>query len=182
MLRPTLWTKAISERMPVADWPALLADPRRELDWLEQYAALGFGLLGFAASVAPELGEAGITNVRFCQLDAVWAFREAMAPAAITELLTFFPDPWHKKRHHKRRLLNADFASLTADRVVQGGVWRIATDWPAYAEHIRECFAEVTDLWEGGESERWPGRPLTKFERRGLAEGRPITDFTFRRR
>lgn len=135
---------------------------------------------GVAAGLA-RAGEAGVTNLRFCQLDAVWALREAIAPDEIGELLTFFPDPWHKKRHHKRRLLSPGFARLAASRVRPGGTWRIATDWPDYAEHIEEAFGEVDTLWAGGPTERWPGRPVTKFERRGLAEGRPISDFTFRR-
>ncbi|MFZ2503383.1 MAG: tRNA (guanine-N7)-methyltransferase [Nocardioides sp.] len=127
-------------------------------------------------------GTAGVDNLRFCLLDAVWAFREAVPADGIAELLTFFPDPWHKKRHHKRRLITPAFARLAAERVRPGGTWRIATDWPAYADHIGEVFDEVAPLWAGGQTDRWEGRPLTKFERRGLAEGRPIADFTFTRR
>lgn len=135
---------------------------------------------GVAAGLA-RAGEAGVTNLRFCQLDAVWALREAIAPGQIAELVTFFPDPWHKKRHHKRRLITPDFARLAAGRVAPGGIWRIATDWPDYADHIAEALDQVSDLWVGGPSERWAGRPVTKFERRGLAEGRAIADFCFTR-
>lgn len=135
---------------------------------------------GVAATLA-RAAEAGVTNLRLCQLDAVWALREAFAPGEIGELLTFFPDPWHKARHHKRRLITAEFARLAADRVAADGQWRIATDWPDYADHIGEAMSAVAELWTGGPCPRWEDRPVTKFERRGLAEGRPITDFCFRR-
>ncbi|MFT4264486.1 MAG: tRNA (guanine(46)-N(7))-methyltransferase TrmB [Nocardioides sp.] len=122
-----------------------------------------------------------VTNVRLCTVDAAWSIRELFAPGSITELWTLFPDPWHKARHHKRRLVNQPFVHAAAERLAEGGTWRLATDWADYAEHIAAVMADEP-LLAGGAVERWAERPLTKFERRGLAEGRAIADFAYRRR
>ena len=132
------------------------------------------------ASTFLELEEAGVDNVRLLSVDAVWSVEHLLGPGSISELWTFFPDPWHKKRHHKRRLVNAEFAAVAASRLQPGGLWRLATDWPDYAEQIDEVLA-AEPLLEGGRTDRWDDRPLTKFERRGVAEGRPIADFCYRR-
>lgn len=137
-------------------------------------------LPGVADTLA-RLEAVGATNARVCTVDAAWALSELLAPGSITELWTLFPDPWHKKRHHKRRLVNQPFVSVASSRLVPGGVWRLATDWADYAEHIDEVMASEATL-EGGRVPRWAERPLTKFERRGLAEGRDIADFAYRRR
>jgi tRNA (guanine-N7-)-methyltransferase len=121
------------------------------------------------------------TNARLCTVDAAWSLTELFEPGSITELWTLFPDPWHKKRHHKRRLVNQPFIGAAASRLVAGGVWRLATDWADYADHIDDVMAAEPTL-TGGRVERWAERPLTKFERRGLAEGREIADFAYRRR
>ncbi|GAA1939286.1 tRNA (guanosine(46)-N7)-methyltransferase TrmB [Nocardioides marmoribigeumensis] len=123
------------------------------------------------------LEETGLTNVRLLALDAVWVLEHLLRPGELAELWTFFPDPWHKARHHKRRLVTPRVAALVADRLRPGGVWRIATDWPDYAEQVDEVLAGEPRL-VGGRTERWAERPVTKFERRGLAEGRPIADWT----
>lgn len=133
--------------------------------------------------VADTLGRAaaaGVTNLRVCTVDAVWAFEHLLGPGSIGELLTFFPDPWHKKRHHKRRLIGADFVALAASRLAEGALWRLATDAQEYADQILEVLDAEPTL-TGGIVDRWEGRPLTKFERRGLREGRTISDFTYRR-
>lgn len=122
----------------------------------------------------------GSTNVRLCTVDAAWSITELFAPGTVTELWTLFPDPWHKARHHKRRLVNQPFVGVAASRLVPGGLWRLATDWPDYTEHMLEVFATEPTL-EGGVSDRWSERPVTKFERRGLAEGRGSDDLTYRR-
>ncbi|UDY24234.1 tRNA (guanine(46)-N(7))-methyltransferase TrmB [Nocardioides sp. Kera G14] len=129
-----------------------------------------------------EAGSAGepLTNVRLCTVDAAWSITELFRPGSITELWTLFPDPWHKKRHHKRRLINQPFIGTAASRLVDGGTWRLATDWADYAEHIAEAMATEPTL-TGGAVARWDERPLTKFERRGLAEGREIADFAYTR-
>jgi tRNA (guanine-N7-)-methyltransferase len=126
------------------------------------------------------VGEAGATNVRFSSVDAVWTLEHLIEPDSISELWTFFPDPWHKKRHHKRRLVNAEHAAMVASRLVPGGLWRLATDWADYAEQMVEVLDAEPRL-EGGVVERWAERPVTKFERKGLAKDRVITDLAYRR-
>ncbi len=126
------------------------------------------------------LAEAGATNVRLLSIDAVWALEHLVAPGGLRELWTFFPDPWPKKRHHKRRLVTASFAALVASRLEPGGSWRLATDWPEYAEQMRAVLDAEPGL-AGGPVERWVDRPVTKFERKGIAAGRPIVDLAYRR-
>lgn len=133
--------------------------------------------------VAESLGrvaEAGADNVRFCSVDAVWTLEHLLAEGSISELWTFFPDPWHKTRHHKRRLVVPEYARLVATRLVPGGLWRLATDWADYAEQMAEVL-DAEPLLEGGVVERWAERPVTKFERKGIAKDRTITDLAYRR-
>jgi tRNA (guanine-N7-)-methyltransferase len=133
------------------------------------------------ASTFLHLEAAGATNVRVLAVDAVWCLEHLFGSDSLAGLWTFFPDPWHKKRHHKRRLVTPSFAALAASRLAPGAEWRLATDWPDYAEQLRAAL-DGEPLLEGGEVERWAERPMTKFERRGLAEGRPIADFCYHRR
>jgi tRNA (guanine-N7-)-methyltransferase len=126
------------------------------------------------------VAEAGAQNVRLCSVDAVWALEHLVVPAQVAELWTFFPDPWPKTRHHKRRLVDASFGRLAASRLTPGAMWRLATDWPDYADQIRHVLDSVPEL-EGGVVPRWEERPLTRFERKGLESGRPITDLAYRR-
>lgn len=132
------------------------------------------------ASTLARLAEAGADNVRLCTVDAVWSLEHLFGPGNIAELWTFFPDPWHKKRHHKRRLVTPGFAALAAGRLRPGGLWRLATDWEGYAEQMLEVLAGEPAL-EGGVVERWAERPVTKFERKGVNAGRTITDLEYRR-
>ncbi len=127
------------------------------------------------------VAEAGATNVRFCSVDAVWSVEHLVAPEGLAELWTFFPDPWHKKKHHKRRLVTPEFAALATSRLTPGAVWRLATDWADYAEQMVEVLDDEPGL-EGGVVPRWEERPVTKFERKGLAAGRSITDLMYVRR
>ncbi|MCL2612049.1 MAG: tRNA (guanosine(46)-N7)-methyltransferase TrmB [Nocardioidaceae bacterium] len=143
------------------------------------FLALEVWLPGVADGLA-RVGEAGLDNVRFCSVDAVWLFENRIAEASVRELWTFFPDPWHKKRHHKRRLVTPPHAHLLASRLVEGGTWRLATDWAEYAEQMAEVL-DAEPLLEGGRTERWDERPLTKFERKGIAVGRDIADLAYRR-
>jgi tRNA (guanine-N7-)-methyltransferase len=126
------------------------------------------------------LAEAGADNVRLCGVDAVWSLEHLLGPGSISELWTFFPDPWHKKKHHKRRLVDAGFARLVSSRLVPGGTWRLATDWADYAEQMVEVLDAEPGL-EGGVVERWAERPVTKFERKGVDVGREITDLLYRK-
>lgn len=130
------------------------------------------------ADTLGRLAAAGRTNVRMLSIDAVWLLRERFAPGSLQELWLMFPDPWHKARHNKRRIVQTGFADLVTDRLVDGGVWRLATDWEPYAEHMEEVLSEAPGL-SGGAVERWAERPLTKFERRGLAKERQITDLLY---
>ena len=126
------------------------------------------------------LAEAGADNVRLISVDAVWSLEHLIAPGSLAELWTFFPDPWPKSRHHKRRLVTPSFARLAASRLRPGGSWRLATDWAEYAEQMREVLDAEPGL-TGGVVERWQDRPVTKFERKGLAVGREITDLRYTR-
>jgi tRNA (guanine-N7-)-methyltransferase len=134
--------------------------------------------------VADGLGrvaEAGATNVRFCSVDAVWSMEHLVAEGSLAGLWSFFPDPWPKKRHHKRRLVNPGFAHLAATRLAPGATWRLATDWADYADQMRDVL-DAEPLLSGGVTARWGARPMTRFERKGLAAGRGITDLAYSRR
>jgi tRNA (guanine-N7-)-methyltransferase len=132
---------------------------------------------GVASSLA-EVAAAGASNVRFCSVDAVWMLEHAVAPDSLAGLWTFFPDPWPKQRHHKRRLVNARFTTLAASRLARRAEWRLATDWADYAEQMREVL-DAEPALTGGVVPRWTERPVTKFERKGLAAGRTITDLRY---
>lgn len=127
--------------------------------------------------------QADVSNVRLVSVDAVWSVQHLLAPDSVRELWTFFPDPWPKKRHHRRRLVTPEFAHQAATRLEPGGLWRLATDWAEYGEQMAEVL-DAEPLLENvhpGPAPRWPDRPLTRFERRGLDAGRSITDLTYRR-
>ncbi len=133
--------------------------------------------------VADGLGlvaEAGAENVRFCSVDAAWFLEHLVAEDSLAGLWTFFPDPWPKTRHHKRRLVTAAFAGTAARRLAPGAVWRLATDWADYAEQMRTVL-DAEPLLDGGPVERWSERPVTRFERKGRDAGRAITDLAYRR-
>jgi tRNA (guanine-N7-)-methyltransferase len=159
----------------VGEATAALAAARPEVDVL----ALEVWRPGVAEGLG-RVAAAGARNVRFCTVDAVWSLEHLIEPGSLHELWTFFPDPWHKKRHHKRRMVTPAFAALAASRLEPGGRWRLATDWAEYAEQMREVLDGEPRL-AGGVVERWAERPVTKFERKGLAVGRDITDLTYRR-
>ncbi len=159
----------------VGEATAALAAARPEVNVL----ALEVWQPGVAEGLG-RVGEAGATNVRFSSVDAVWTLEHLIAPDSISELWTFFPDPWHKTRHHKRRLVNPAYASMIASRLTPGGLWRLATDWADYAEQMIGVL-DAESLLEGGVVERWSERPVTKFERKGIAKDRVITDLTYRR-
>lgn len=135
------------------------------------------------ASTLGRLGREGVTNVRIVLVDGAQGLARLFDDGALTELWTFFADPWHKKRHHKRRLIQAAFAHVVAAKLAPGGLWRIATDWEDYAQWIRQeldghpAFRNV----HGGWAPRLAERPVTKYEARGLAAGRSIYDLTYRR-
>lgn len=119
---------------------------------------------------------AGVTNIRLAVANATEMLGTALEPTSVRELWTWFPDPWHKKRHTKRRLVTVPFTELVARVLEPGGTWRLATDWADYGEQMAEVI-EASPHVSGGPVERFEGRVLTKFERKGLDKGRVIHDF-----
>lgn len=125
-----------------------------------------------------------IGNVRVICADAREVLAANIPDASLDAVLVYFPDPWPKKRHHKRRLVQPDFAALVARKLKPGGRLALATDWPDYAAHmlaVLESCAQLRNL-AGGYAPRPPERPLTRFERRGLGLGQPVRDLLFERR
>ena len=129
------------------------------------------------------IAEGGLTNVRIMQHDAVEVFEQMVAPASLAGVHVFFPDPWHKKRHHKRRLIQAPFVALLASRITPGGYLHCATDWQPYAEQMLEVLSAEPLLHNRfeGYAPRPDYRPLTKFENRGLKLGHGVWDLVFER-
>ena len=124
--------------------------------------------------------EEGLTNLYVIEGDAIELLEHQIAPASLAGIRSFFPDPWPKVRHHKRRLVQPERIQLIASRVKVGGTWNIATDWEPYAEHIEEIMAQQSQ-WIGGKIERPIWRPVTHYESIGLAYGRVINDFEYQR-
>jgi tRNA (guanine-N7-)-methyltransferase len=124
------------------------------------------------------VAEQGLTNVRVLDGDATVLLRDMLVPASLAGVRVFFPDPWPKARHVKRRLVSDAFAEVVADRLADGGLLHVATDVPAYAEQVAAVIAAQPLL----EPVPPPWRPTTRFERRGTAEGRPSRDLAARRR
>nr|NLD40758.1 tRNA (guanosine(46)-N7)-methyltransferase TrmB [Actinomycetales bacterium] len=124
--------------------------------------------------------EAEVTNLRIVQADAAALLGHALPDACAAEVWTFFPDPWPKLRHRKRRLVNEGFASAVARVLQSGGVWRLATDWEDYGRQMRDVVTASPDFRTDadGWSPRWEGRVLTRFEKKGTAAGRAIRDVT----
>jgi tRNA (guanine-N7-)-methyltransferase len=124
-----------------------------------------------------------LTNLRVIQHDAVEVLRDMIAPASLDGCHIFFPDPWPKLRHHKRRLLQPDFVALLASRMRAGAVLHVATDWENYAEYILEVLSASQDFRNLAETYApRPGqRPHTKFEERGLKLGHQVWDLMFER-
>jgi tRNA (guanine-N7-)-methyltransferase len=124
-------------------------------------------------------------NVRLWNHDAVEVLENEIAPDSLDEVRIWFPDPWHKKRHHKRRLIQPAFVQLLASRVKLGGLLHLATDWSDYAAHMREVLGGAR-AWrsrrgDGGHAERPPWRIETRFEQRGLRLGHGVWDFLYDR-
>ncbi|WP_423821553.1 tRNA (guanosine(46)-N7)-methyltransferase TrmB [Salinisphaera sp. SPP-AMP-43] len=196
-------------------WPHYgLSLPEQPLDWASEFGReaprtleIGFGageVLADLVTRHPEhdfigvevyrsgvgrllgaLEDAGATNARvFCD-DAVDILGSAFATDSLDEVLLYFPDPWPKKRHHKRRIVQPAFADEIARVLKPGGIWRLATDWVNYAEHMREtldahpAFDNIGDR-DGFVSE--PPRRDTRFENRGMNKGHVVHDMAYRNR
>jgi tRNA (guanine-N7-)-methyltransferase len=135
-------------------------------------------------SLLRQIEARSITNVRVIQHDAVEVVTTMIPEGSLTGIHIFFPDPWPKKRHHKRRILQAPFARLLASRLMPGGYLHLATDWEEYAYWMLEVLDQVPELENTADdfSPRPDYRPLTKFERRGLKLGHAVHDVVYRRR
>jgi tRNA (guanine-N7-)-methyltransferase len=129
------------------------------------------------------IGEQQIGNIRICAYDAVEVLEHMLAPQSLAGVHIFFPDPWHKKRHHKRRLIQPPFARQLAEHLAPGGYLHCATDWQPYAEQMLEVL-RAEPLLANTAADYAPKpdyRPLTKFENRGLKLGHGVWDVVFRR-
>ena len=124
-----------------------------------------------------------LANVRIIQHDAVEVLSHMIAPESLSAIHVFFPDPWPKKRHHKRRLIQPPLVRLLSSRLLPGGYLHLATDWEDYALQMLEVLSAETQLANTaqGFAERPAYRPLTKFETRGLKLGHRVWDLVFRR-
>ena len=153
--------------------------PARDFVGIEGHApGVGQCLLRAAA--------AGLNNLRVIRHDAVEVLQHAVPGGSIDEILIYFPDPWPKKRHHKRRLIQPGFVELLASRLAAGARLRLATDWQPYADRMREV-VDARGAFENvagrdGYVPRPPARPLTKFERRGQRLGHATRDLEYVRR
>ncbi|MCC4801090.1 MULTISPECIES: tRNA (guanosine(46)-N7)-methyltransferase TrmB [Enterovibrio] len=196
-------------------WPTMGIDfEEKQLDWAEVFGnnnpvvlEIGFGMgasLVEMAKNAPEKNfvgievhspgvgaclmaarDAGVTNLRVMCHDAVEVFEHMLPVASLETVQLFFPDPWHKARHHKRRIVQPEFVQMLRDKLKIGGIFHMATDWENYAEHM----VEVMDVAPGYKNTATDGsyiprpddRPLTKFEARGHRLGHGVWDMKYAR-
>ena len=130
------------------------------------------------------IGELGLTNLRLLQHDAVEVLTHVIAPDSLAGVHVFFPDPWHKTKHNKRRLIQPEFVRQLADRIAPGGYLHCATDWQPYAAQMLEVLSAEPLLRNTAEgyAPRPDYRPLTKFENRGLKLGHGVWDLVFAKR
>ncbi|QIR15176.1 tRNA (guanosine(46)-N7)-methyltransferase TrmB [Shewanella aestuarii] len=132
-----------------------------------------------------DAGAAGITNLRVYHHDAMEVLEHSIADGSLARVQLFFPDPWHKKRHHKRRIVQPEFAQLIRRKLKVGGVFHMATDWENYSEHMLEVMSAAQGYKNlsttGTVVERPEYRPLTKFEARGHRLGHGVWDIMFER-
>ncbi len=197
-------------------WPTMGIDYQQKLlDWKEVFGndnpvvlEIGFGMgasLVEMASNAPEKNfigievhspgvgaclasarDAGVTNLRVMCHDAVEVFEHMIPDNSLSTLQLFFPDPWHKARHHKRRIVKAEFAEMVRQKLkLDSGIFHMATDWENYAEHMIDVMVQAPGYKniaaEGDYIPRPDERPLTKFEARGHRLGHGVWDIKFKR-
>ena len=126
-----------------------------------------------------------LTNIKIFQHDAVEILEHSIADNSLDTVQLFFPDPWHKKRHHKRRIVQPEFANLVRKKLKPGGVFHMATDWQNYAEHMLEVMQQMPGYSNLSETndyvERPAHRPLTKFEQRGHRLGHGVWDLMYKK-
>lgn len=131
------------------------------------------------------IGDQGLQNVRVMNTDAVEILQQRIPVHSLDRVQLFFPDPWHKKKHHKRRIVQLPFVSLLASRLQTGGVFHMATDWENYAEYMADVMQTSPDFVNLASqppySPRPDTRPLTKFENRGLKLGHGVWDLLYQK-
>ncbi|MGE0874691.1 MAG: tRNA (guanosine(46)-N7)-methyltransferase TrmB [Burkholderiales bacterium] len=149
-----------------------LANPDKD------YIAVEVHLPGVGA-LLKRIEAEGIANLRVIRHDALEVLERMIADGALAAIHLFFPDPWPKKRHHKRRIVQAPFAALAARKLAPGGLLHAATDWAEYAEQMQAVFDAEPLLMRVDDAGQ---RPTTKFERRGLKLGHAVRDLVYRRR
>ena len=148
------------------------------------YLAVEVWVPGIAQAVVAAARER-TENLRVLPADAAASLGRVLPAGSVAEVWTFFPDPWRKARHHKRRLVQPGFAADVARILAPGGVWRLATDWADYAEHMRDVldsspyFTRHEDADAHGWSPRYVGRVMTLFERKGIRAGRTVRDLAY---
>lgn len=186
---PVDWSAVFGRRAPLvleigfgngeATWRMARAEPEHDFIGVEVHPP-GVGHLLMA------LEREAIDNVRVVRADAVEVLSDSIAPASLSQVRIYFPDPWPKKRHHKRRLVQAPFVELLASRIRCGGLLHLATDWADYAEQmltvLRDHFAFSNLAASDAYIETPDWRPQTKFQRRGERLGHQVFDLLFMRR
>lgn len=134
-----------------------------------------------AGRVLRGIAEHGLQNIRLICHDAVEVFQDNFAAGSIDRVLILFPDPWPRKRHHKRRLVQSGFMELVLDRLKPGGEVHLATDWPPYLEQMIAVFEQIPGFRNRCGEGCWenPARPPTRFEKRGLGLGHEVRDLLY---
>ena len=163
----------------MGDATATIASARPETDFLGiEVHPPGVGAL------LKRIGEEALTNLRILHHDTVEVLEHMIAPGSLAGVHLFFPDPWHKVRHHKRRLVQPAFVRLLASRLGEHGIVHCATDWQPYAAQMLEVLSAEPGLRNtaAGFAERPALRPLTKFENRGIGLGHDVWDLVFEKR
>lgn len=161
-----------------ATWQMAAAEPDRNFLGVEVHRpGVGHLLL--------KIEEHGLENVRIACEDAVELLKNRVRDGSLDGVRIYFPDPWHKKRHHKRRIIQRPFVELLARKMNAGGILHLATDWAPYAEHMLEVMQAIPEFEnlsaEGGYTPQPEWRPPTKYERRGERLGHEVFDLVYRR-
>ena len=176
-------TKEVFERMApvVLEIGSGMGEPTAEI--AQQNPAIDFIAIEVhgpgVGSLLKKIEALGLYNLRLIRHDAVEVLERMIADASLAGLHLFFPDPWPKKRHHKRRLVQPSFAALAARKLAPGGYFHAATDWREYAEQMDAVLSNEPKLEKAAQGKN---RSLTKFERRGMKLGHQVRDLVFRRK
>jgi tRNA (guanine-N7-)-methyltransferase len=156
------------------------SEPNKDFIGVETHKpGIGALLLGMQAEA--------LTNIRLYHGDVVEILKKNIAAASLEGVQIFFPDPWPKRRHHPRRLIQSDFIALVVDKIKIGGTLHLATDWPDYARHMMHVISKEPRLFNAAGEHHYASRSLyrplvTKFEQRALLEGRGIWELQFEKK